>query len=217
MKSLTDLAGNLDASTAQVLTALRIVATRADIEEIVEWATKELEGYDPDDELPAYRAWNLTIKANLHNPFQAFMTGVHVGDYAIEEQYRKEATTYSCRDGIWQIETMLTDRGNSALGVEQPNLALLINRGPMLTDGWTCTHATAEFSPVHLTKIVNRARQTALGFCLECEKKGVDLRWGDDDQTTPEERSKWLDTIKQEGTKLILRAAWETVMKSLAG
>ena len=217
MKSLTDLAGNLDASTAQVLTALRIVATRADIEEIVEWAKKELEGYNTDDELPAYRTWKLTIKANLHNPLQAFMSDVHVGDFAIEEEYRENAITYSCQDGVWQIENMLGSQGTTTFGVERPNLALLINRGPMLSDGWTCTHATAELSPVHLTNIVNKARQTALGFCLECEKEGVDLRWGEDDQTTPEERTRWLDMIKQEGTKLILRAAWETALRSLTG
>ena len=217
MKSLTDLAGNLDASTAQVLTALRIIATRADIEEIAEWAKKELEGYKVDDELSAYRTWKLTIKANLHNPFQGFMTDVHVGDFAIEKEYREKTTTYSCRDGVWQIENMLASQDTAAFGVELPNLALLINRGPMLSDGWTCTHATAEFSPVHLTSIVNNARQTALGFCLECEKAGVDLRWGEDDQTTPEERTRWLGMIKQEGTKLILRAAWETAFRSLTG
>ena len=143
------------------------------------------------------------------------MNDVNVGDFAIEEQYRETATTHSCRDGIWEIETMLDNQGNQTFGVVIPNLTLLINRGPMLSDGWTCTHATAEFSPVRLTTIVNRARQTALGFCLECEKEGVDLRWGEDDQTTPEERTKWLDMIKQEGTKLILRAAWEAALKSL--
>ena len=81
MKSLTDLAGNLDASTAQVLTALRIVATRADVGEITEWAAKELEGYAEDDELPAHRTWKLTIKANLHNPLQGYLIDVHVGDF----------------------------------------------------------------------------------------------------------------------------------------
>ena len=217
MKSLTDLAGNLDASTAQVLTALRIVATRADIEEIVEWSTRELEGYREDDELPAYRTWSLTIKASLHNPHQAFMPQVNIPELAIEEQHRKNVTTYSCRDGIWQIENMLVGLDDKEMGVEHPNLAYLINRGPMIGEGWTCTHAYAIFSPIHLAEIVNKARQTALGFCLECEKEGVDLRWGDDDQTTPEERSKWLELIKQEGTKLILRGAWETAMKSLMG
>ena len=171
MKSLTDLAGNLDASAAQVLTALRIVATRADVEEIVEWVERELEGYEIDDELPAYRTWKLTIKANLHNPFQGFMRDVSVGDYAISEQYREKATTYSCRDGVWQIENMLARHDGQALGAEHPNLASFINSGPMLSEGWTCTHATAEFSPAHMESIVNYARQTALGFCLECEKK----------------------------------------------
>ena len=54
MKSLTDLAGDLDVSTTQVLVTLRIVATRADVEEIAEWAVKELEGYTEEDELPAH-------------------------------------------------------------------------------------------------------------------------------------------------------------------
>ena len=216
MKSLTDLAGNLDASTAQVLTALRIVATRADIEEIVEWSARELEGYKEGDELPAYRIWNLTIKASLHNPHQAFMPEVNIPELAIEERYRKDATTYSCRDGVWQIENMLANLDSKELGVEYPNLAYMINTGPMIGDGWRCTHANAVFSPVHLTTIVNNARQTALGFCLECEKEGVDLRWGEDDQTAPEERARWFAMIKEEGTKLILRGAWETVMR-LAG
>ena len=88
MKSLTDLAGNLDASTAQVVTALRIVATGADVEEIAEWAAKELGGYREEEELPAHRTWKLTIKASLHNPVQGFLSDVHVGDFAIDEQRR---------------------------------------------------------------------------------------------------------------------------------
>ena len=58
MKSLTDLAGKLDAFTAQVLTALRIVATGADVEEIAEWAAKELGGYKEAEELPAHGPGN---------------------------------------------------------------------------------------------------------------------------------------------------------------
>ena len=217
MKSLTDLAGNLDSSTAQVLTALRIVATRADVEEVVEWAAKELEGYQMEDDLPPHRSWSLTIKANLVNPIGTAMMGVHMGELAIEEQHRKTVTICYCRDGIEQIEGMLSEVRNQILGVEHPNLTQLINAGPMIGKGWTCTHATAEFSPIHLRTIISKARQTALGFCLECERNGVDLRWGDDDQTEPGERAKWLSKIKEEGTKLILRTAWESTWKSLTG
>ena len=173
MKSLTDLAGNLDASAAQVLTAMRIVATRAGVEEITEWAAKELEGYQPEDELSSHRSWQLSITASLHNPAQGLMNNIHLGDLAIDEQFREGVTVYYCRDGVEQIESMLSDERRQEFGVEHPNLAQLINAGPMLRGGWTCVHATAEFSPIHLRTLVNKARQTALGFCLECEKKGA--------------------------------------------
>ena len=145
------------------------------------------------------------------------MSNVHAGDFAIDERHREKVTIYHCRGGVVEMENMLSSRDSKTLGVEHPNLAQLINEGPMLSEGWTCTHATAEFSPVHLATVVNKARQAALGFCLECEKEGVDLRWGEDDQTAPEERAKWLETIKAEGTKLILRSAWDATWKSLTG
>ena len=216
MKSLTDLAGDLDISTEQVLTALRIVATRAGVEDLAGWAAKELEGYEEDDELPAHRSWGLTILASLHNPMQGFIQSTHVGDFAIDKQHRETVTTYHCRDGVGQIENLLSaqsseDKGQP-LSVEHPNLAQLINRGPMLRrGGWTCTHAAAQFSPMHLSTIVNKARQTALRLCLECENRGVDLQYGETDSTTPQERKAWLDTLKQEGTRIIIRDVWTTL------
>lgn len=216
MKPLTDLAGNLDASTAQVLTALRIVATRADVGKLIEWTEKELEGYQMEDELPSHRIWKLTIKANLHNPLQGYMTDVHVGDFAIDKELRKKVTTYYCRDGIWQLEEMLSNGEGDIFGAEHPNLAQIINKSRnIISEGWTCTHATAEFSPMHLKNVVNHARQTALKFCLACEKEGIDLRWGEDDNVTSEDRTKWFEMIKKEGTRTILKSVWETIWKSL--
>ena len=213
MGSLTDLAGNLDSSTAQVLTALRIVATRADVEELIEWTEKELEGYQEGDELPSHRIWKLTIKADLHNPFQGYIRNVHVGDFAIDKKLREKVTTYYCRDGIWQIEEMLSNRESERFGAEHPNLAQIINTsGNGIGEGWTCTHATGEFSPMHLKTVVNHARQTALKFCLECEKKGINLRWGEGDSTASENQAK---RFAMEGTKIVLKSVWETVWKSL--
>ena len=37
MKSLTDLAADFDVSTEQVLIALRVVATRAGVEDLADW------------------------------------------------------------------------------------------------------------------------------------------------------------------------------------
>ena len=209
MRSLTDLAADLDVSTEQVLTAIRVVATRTGVEELAEWAAKELEGYAEDDELPTHRRWELTIFASLYNPYQAFVTRAHI---PIARDFREKATIYHCREGIGQIESALSAGGRSEpMGVEHPNLAQIVNAS--LQHPWTCVQATAEFSSLHLKSIVDKARQTALKLCLECEKKGIVLQYygGDDDDTTPRERKAWITTLKQEGTKLVIKEAWVSI------
>ena len=207
MRSLTDMAADLGVSTEQVLTTLRVVASRAGIDELAAWAAKELEGYGEKDELPTHRRWQLTIVADLYNPCQAFVPQAHV---PIAEKYRRTATTYCCREGVGQLEDGLGDKlGNSVTGVEHPNLAEIV--GASLQPGWTCVRAHAEFSSMHLREIVNRSRQTALTFCLECEKKGITLQYygaDDDSRTASEERKTWSDLLRQESTKLALKDIW---------
>ena len=129
---LADLAGNLDVSTEQVLTALRIVATRAGVPDLAHWAARELEGYEEDDELPAHRTWHLSIVASLHNPVQGFVQNTHIGDFFIPEKYREKVTIYECREGLGQIEHLLSTTDGSEMHVEHPNLAMLINQSTVL-------------------------------------------------------------------------------------
>ena len=150
MRSLTDLAGDLSISTEQILTTLRIVASRARVGELADWAARELEGYGEDDELPEHRRWHLTIKATLLSPLQV-IGDAHVGDLAIDKKYREKVTFYCCRDGIGRIEDLLASE-ESEMAVEHPNLARFINAGPMRRNGWECTHASATFSTGRLTK-----------------------------------------------------------------
>ena len=210
MRSLTDLAGDLSVPTEQLLTTLRIVASRAGVDELADWAARELEGYGEGDELPAHRRWHLTIMASLHNPIQGFVQNTHVGDLGIAKQHREEATVHYCRDGIGQIEGLLSsNRTGEQMAVEHPNLARLINEGQMLGEGWTCTHASATFSAVHLKCVVDRTRQTALKFCLHCEAKGVDLQYEESsDPAPPQERKAWMALLKAETTRVAIRDAW---------
>ena len=214
MRSLTDMAADLGVSTEQVLTTLRVVASRAGIDELAAWATKELEGYGEKDELPTHRRWQLTIVADLYNPYQAFVPQAHV---PIAEKYRRTAATYCCREGVGQLEDGLGDKlGNSVTGVEHPNLAEIV--GASLQPGWTCVRAHAEFSSMHLREIVNRSRQTALTFCLKCEKKGITLQYygaDDDSRTASEERKMWSDLLRQESTKLALKDIWVVLRDNL--
>ena len=92
---------------------------------------------------------------------------------------------------------------------------MLVNAGPVIGEGWTCTHASAQFSPALLSRVVNKARQTALNFCLECEKKGIDLHWEADDNSSPQERASWIKTLKEEGTRVIIRDIWAGIRDAI--
>ena len=213
MRSLTDLAADLDVSTEQVLISLQVVATRAGVDELADWAANELEGYAEEDELPTHRRWELTIVANLYNPYQAFVSRAHV---PIAREYREKATIYHCREGIGQIESALSAGSQSdPMGVEHPNLARIVNAS--LKHPWTCVQASAEFSSLHLKTIVDRARHTALKLCLECERKGIVLEYygGDDDNATSRERKAWISTLKLEATKLAIKDAWTSIRDTI--
>ena len=211
MKSLTDMAGDLTISTAQVLTALRIVATRAGVSELSDWAAKEVEGYEEDDELPKHRIWDLSIVGNMLNPAGRFLTGAHLGHLAIPEEYRKEATTFYCRQSVGDIEKLLHDQSSKdgPFAVANSNLAALINMGPMSNEAWGCTHAFAQFGRGNLDAVVTKARQTALKLCLECEEKGIELKWGEGDDNQGEGKQ-WRDVLSKEATKAVIKGAWET-------
>ena len=132
---------------------------------------------------------------------------VPVGDLAIAKEHRENVTVHRCLEGIGQIEAGLANHsGEEPLAAEHPNLVHLIESGSFGA-GWQCTHATAKFSPQRLRTVVTRARQTALQLCLECEEKGVVLLFGEDDSTTPQERKRWMDMLKEEGTKAAMREA----------
>ena len=119
MKSLTDMAGDLDTSTAQVLTAIRIVATRASVPALAQWAAKEMEGYDNDDELPAHRIWNLTIVGNLHNPHARVLLityEAHVRTCALARDPNQAASMASCNSFGQCWATVTRSRRRKTLG-----------------------------------------------------------------------------------------------------
>lgn len=208
MRSLTDLAADLDVSTEQVLVALRVVAYRAGVDELAEWAAKELEGYDQDEELPPYRQWRLMIRADLYNPYQAWVPDAEI---PLPEKFRK-ATIYRCYNGVGRLERILADDSDGQLGVEHPNLSQIVSAS--LQPGWTCVRARATFAPGHLREIVDRARQTALKFCLECEKKGIVLHFysgGEEVEADSQQRTSWTSPLGLEAAKLALKEIWSQI------
>ena len=154
--------------------------------------------------------------AGLLNPYRGILSNVDIGTVAFPEQFR-EATIYRCLDGVGDLETLLRGIGPepTPLSAEYPDLASLVNSSRMTNEAWKCVKATALFSPVHLMNVVTKARQTALTLCLECESKGIELRWlGNEDDESGSYRQ-WLRTLRDENAKEAIRTVWTGLRKAL--
>ena len=92
------------------------------MDELAEWAAKELEGYaysEEGEELPPYRRWHLTIRADVYNPYQAFVPDAEI---PLKEKFRK-AAIYHCFDGIGRLGRLLDKDTDGQLGAEHPDLS----------------------------------------------------------------------------------------------
>ena len=99
MRSLTDMAGDHNVPTAQVLTALRIVATRAEAAELAEWTTKELEGYEENDEVPEHRIWEPPIVGSVANPYRGILSNIAIDPYAIPKRIQRRCYQIPMQNG----------------------------------------------------------------------------------------------------------------------
>ena len=117
--------------------------------------------------------------------------------------------------GIHEIEELLKG-GESTFYVKSPYLVPLINMGND-NPGWQCIQASAQCGSNQFFSVVNKARQTALKMCLECEKNGVELKWDDGKGDNGEEQSRWREMLKQEATRATIGGAAAGAIKLLFG
>jgi hypothetical protein len=117
--------GALDSrvSISEVLRKVITLGGQAGSAELRDWATKELRGYDPQDELPAYRVLTAPLlmdAATMH----ARITGQTLSPMQLPEFARERINnTVHWRDGIGQVEVLVRRTGPDEPVRLQPELA----------------------------------------------------------------------------------------------
>jgi hypothetical protein len=100
--------GALDERTpiGAVLRKCVILSGRAGSEELRGWATRELRGYGPDDELPGYRMIPAAIKVDFVN-LRFRVTGQRISPHSLPEVVREHVDeTLPMRMGIGEVEAL---------------------------------------------------------------------------------------------------------------
>ena len=155
---------NMDISTA--LQNLIAIFYCLDDQHLINWASKELSGYDLDDELPTYRKLKGRVLAsfivgNLQYSKRQFGIG------HLDEDLQEKLLSVNINSSISTIVTMLDKEGTSIGKAIQPEFYSLLqkNTNAHITD------ATVNVDSGSLNDIVSKVRTKILETLLFLEKE----------------------------------------------
>lgn len=106
--ALIDQAADSSRSLSDVLRQVKIVAARIGDRELGAWATRELAGYGPDDELPTYRAARLfPVVGDWSGPFGSGLTNARVSAVGVKDDFL-DWFRFALRAPVAEMETLST-------------------------------------------------------------------------------------------------------------
>lgn len=118
-----------DASLAGALRKILVLAGKSDAQELRAWATKELQGYGPDDSLPSYRVVQAELLIDgISGNYQ--ITGERVSSASLPEIARGHIDEeVKFRQGVAEIEAMIkqADSDDGRIKLSPQGAAELVN------------------------------------------------------------------------------------------
>ena len=170
-----------------------VLAHQVKNERLKVWATKELNGYDPDDEIPTYRVLTTIAKGNFSGSFGRQLNGWQIPSILLEEQHREWATTSPLIHPLSGYEELSRAKGGVVQSPWNPDLVLyyqqrLSNQRYFLTSAWQ------EIPTPGIIGMLDTVRNRILNMALELQSE-----IGDEDEDlkkiTPEESKKVDQTV----------------------
>jgi hypothetical protein len=188
MKSNEDLIaevidGAVDGGTgvAVLLRKCRLLSDSFKNENLTEWVSKELNGYEDWKNLPPYRVISAGAKGLLLGPFNAQINGQPLASAVLAKEHRHFAETVYLREPASAYEG-LKDEGDGGYRVEWPGNLVLKYQSSFI-EGYALNRAWQDI-PLHALKTVpetvkNRILEFALslrnqfGEKIEAEREDI--------------------------------------------
>jgi AbiTii-like protein len=149
-------------STVDITRKALVVARKLDVADFHKWVSKEIEGYQPGDEVPEYRMVHGQIKA--WNPYHGWI------DVVMENPKVKEVLSVrAIGQPIGELDTIVKSSGGSTIQVSfPPQTELELMRGSSVH-----LKSALHVSGAAVKGISDRVRDIVLNWCLDLEAKGV--------------------------------------------
>ncbi|CAN5262063.1 hypothetical protein BH09ACT3_BH09ACT3_08620 [soil metagenome] len=168
-------------STSNLLRKVQVVAHRLGATEILEWASRELNGFNSVDDLPPYRADLTTnVLGTWAGPFNARLQGV-LSAGSIPEQAAKVLFRVNMSQSVSELEELISaSDGKREMGIPwDPEHVGMYNQ--WIDEGKVpyiemmgVQSANRVITRGMMRSIIDSARNTALGFALDLQAAAPD-------------------------------------------
>ncbi|MFV8392474.1 hypothetical protein [Flavobacterium sp. LB2P6] len=172
---ITDIVNQLtDTSTSltSILLKVKVFAVRLKNQQLMDWVTKEIEGYNGNDVLPEYRIFNGNIYGNIMNGRWKLTNQLITLD-GLEPKIRDSFEKFEFYNGISGLEHLLSGESYIVEIALQPEVLNYLtqnlqNHGNPHADVYSASRRIGKGAIEHTISMI---RSNALNIMLEIEKE----------------------------------------------
>lgn len=164
-------------STTPLATILRkclILAAQLKSDDLKSWAAKELEGYESDDEVPAYRVLGITAKGLFLGGWGAQINDQPLPSSVLEKDHQHWATTAQARQGVAALEALVAKDPAGSARVNWPPDMVAYYQAKFF-QGYALNRAWQEIPIPAIVEILDTVRTRVLKFVLELQEEIGDI------------------------------------------
>jgi hypothetical protein len=178
LDEIIDLATDNTAALAVVLRKCLVLAHLLKNDRLKSWAQSELNGYEPDAELPGYRKSAAGAKGNFMGPFGSALNNIVIPPQLLDENDRHHGQYALLNQAVAAYEDLLrlsAVKGTLTLHWSNAMIGYYMDRLPM-SGGLQLVDAWQEIPRSAFTQLLDTVRNRALSLALELKDEV-----GDDD------------------------------------
>jgi AbiTii len=170
LDDIIELATNDQRSVSILLRKCLVLGHKLNNEHLIGWASKELNGYEWDEELPSYRVAAGAAKGHLAGSFGAEVSNYPIPAFLLDENHRERATTLYLREAISTYEDLM-NRRTATLMLEWPaDLVMYYQNRVVTANGCHLVQAWQTLDRSALAQIVDAIRNRVLSMALDIRR-----------------------------------------------
>ena len=159
---------------SDLLRKCKVLASRLQNFDFLNWVNSELEGYPNVESLPEYRKFQVGSYGNFYGPFGRSLKNVAIPSIAIPDEYREKYKTANLIQSVSALEDLSRSNESGQYQIPWPPDFTAIY-GNKILENMVCLSAWQQISRSELVTILDVVRNRILNFALELERINPDI------------------------------------------